>query len=331
MTRESNEKTIFGKTPPVRRITAANAQGTNQTSKYGAPNERNDFYFTVHSFMTHELGLRGSALIIYAIIYAFSKDGRGAFYGTMDFLAEHAGVGHSTVRAVIQSLLKEDFIHVVQGEKHELKHYVINIAKLKSKENTVSTSMEATVFSHHQNRANEVLKSSNVCGAEIEQRGAKIEQQGCSILMTGVLDSGTNNKYDNKYNNKPIMNSYIGADSDNNADAEIRKNEEKEKKDLKKDFDLSNKDFDDSRSYLASFAKSEKSNNGYSSHTESKKKGYEQKGASNGSYGQSREQGCKYGGFDPMKAFEEALARTELWFEEINERNKAAMKSQEKY
>ena len=35
-----------------------------------------------------------------------------------------------------------------------------------------------------------------------------------------------------------------------------------------------------------------------------------------------------------MKAFEEALARTELWFEKINERNKrnkAAMKSQEKY
>ena len=233
----------------------------NNQQSSNAP-EKHDFFFTVHSFMTRDLGLRGSSLIVYAIIYAFSADGKGTYFGNMDFLAERGGLGNSTVRSSIQSLLRDNFIYIVQGEKHESKHYGVTQSKLKlitssnsgcrnqapealkssslEAENGLgcqnqapqvlkSSSLEAKIGLGCQNQAPEVLKSSSR-GAEIEQVGAEIEQVGCQNRAPGVLKSSTNNKYYNKYNNNSIYNNY-NTDS---ADAQIRESIRKKEENFKK-------------------------------------------------------------------------------------------------
>lgn len=61
--------------------------------------------YCIHSFMTGRLGLGGGVLLVYAIIYSFTKGERGLFYGTQDFLAEASGLSISTVKRSLSSLL----------------------------------------------------------------------------------------------------------------------------------------------------------------------------------------------------------------------------------
>lgn len=60
-------------------------------------------YFCVQSWMVTELKLKGTELIIYAIIYGFSQDGKSYYSGSVSYLAEFAGV---TTRAVFNILGK---------------------------------------------------------------------------------------------------------------------------------------------------------------------------------------------------------------------------------
>ena len=60
-------------------------------------------YFCVLSWMVTELKLKGTELIIYAIIYGFSQDGKSYYSGSASYLAEFAGV---TTRAVFNILGK---------------------------------------------------------------------------------------------------------------------------------------------------------------------------------------------------------------------------------
>ena len=60
-------------------------------------------YFCVQSWMVTELKLKGTELIIYAIIYGFSQDGKSYYSGSAAYLAEFSGV---TTRAVFNILGK---------------------------------------------------------------------------------------------------------------------------------------------------------------------------------------------------------------------------------
>ena len=60
-------------------------------------------YFCVQSWMVTELKLKGTELIIYAIIYGFSQDGKSYYSGSASYLAEFSGV---TTRAVFNILGK---------------------------------------------------------------------------------------------------------------------------------------------------------------------------------------------------------------------------------
>lgn len=185
-------------------------------TKKDTKTQKQNFYFTIHSFMTHELGLRGSALIIYAIIYAFSQDGRGTFYGSRNFLAEYGGVSSSTVTTGIATLLKEGLIQTVRGKKHEIRHYTINKNKLTgitlAKKNEAN-GCDGEAFLSSEKTKVRLLKSINE-GAKIKQQVAKFQQPGCQNLSTGVPKFSDYNKNNNKYNNKLIFNSYNDADAE---------------------------------------------------------------------------------------------------------------------
>ena len=90
-----------------------------------------DYYFIVHSFMIRELGLRDTRLLIYAVIYNFSKSYGKTFYGTLDFLSECIGKGKTATWEAVKRLIDDGFILVGKGEKFEHKEYVVNPEKLK--------------------------------------------------------------------------------------------------------------------------------------------------------------------------------------------------------
>ena len=66
--------------------------------------------FLIHRFMAEELKLTGGRLLIYALIYSFSRSKAGLYFGPPDYLSLMSGMSHSSVRRVLGELLDLGYI-----------------------------------------------------------------------------------------------------------------------------------------------------------------------------------------------------------------------------
>lgn len=70
-----------------------------------------DNYFCVQGWMVTELGLKGNALMLYAIIYGFSQTANTAFTGSVDYLCEWlGGVSRPTVINTLDNLVEKGLL-----------------------------------------------------------------------------------------------------------------------------------------------------------------------------------------------------------------------------
>ncbi len=67
------------------------------------------WYFTITEEM-RALGLKGSDLIVFAIIHGFSQKNGGCYYGGNDMLAEMAGMTEKGVRQVLHRMLESGYL-----------------------------------------------------------------------------------------------------------------------------------------------------------------------------------------------------------------------------
>jgi hypothetical protein len=79
---------------------------------------RNNSYFIIHGWMITELNLKGLERDIYAIIYGFSRDGKGVFNGGAKYLADFTNSSERGVQKAITSLVEQSLIDkkVVAGK-----------------------------------------------------------------------------------------------------------------------------------------------------------------------------------------------------------------------
>ena len=70
---------------------------------------RDDNYFVVFGWM-RALGLKGLQLELYAIIYGFSQDSAGAFYGTLSYLEELTGFNKRTIINNLNEMIENGLI-----------------------------------------------------------------------------------------------------------------------------------------------------------------------------------------------------------------------------
>ena len=70
----------------------------------------NKNYIQIQGWMINELNLKGNELLLYAIIYGFSQDGEGRFYGSLSYLEDLLRVSRKTAIASIKSLIKKRLI-----------------------------------------------------------------------------------------------------------------------------------------------------------------------------------------------------------------------------
>ncbi len=61
---------------------------------------------TVQGWMVKELGLRGSSLLIYAIIYGCSQNGKDDYHAGYRYLAEFAGIRIDSAMNVTRKLVE---------------------------------------------------------------------------------------------------------------------------------------------------------------------------------------------------------------------------------
>lgn len=66
--------------------------------------------FVVNAWMATKLKLSGNELLLYALIYNFSQDGRSEFFGSRSYLSEFINASKRTVDGVLTSLQKKGLI-----------------------------------------------------------------------------------------------------------------------------------------------------------------------------------------------------------------------------
>lgn len=71
--------------------------------------------YTIHDFMTEQLQLTGTELLLYALVYNFSQDGNGCFYGSNDYAAKKIGCRRECVNRNANSLVEKGLLSRSHG------------------------------------------------------------------------------------------------------------------------------------------------------------------------------------------------------------------------
>ena len=121
--------------------------------------------YIIHPWMCTRLNLSGNELLVYAVINSFSRDGKGTYYGGVDYLCSVCGASKPTIIKALKSLLENGLI--IQQENEINSHKCYSVTEIQGKESLP-----------------EEVKNLNFQGKE---------------SLPHIIN---NNKYNNKYNNK---------------------------------------------------------------------------------------------------------------------------------
>ena len=102
--------------------------------------ENTDF-LNIQGWMINELNLKGNELIIYALIYGFTKDGVSEFRGSRQYMADWTNSSVKSVQNVVNSLVNKGMIeknnHINKYGSLETSGYkAINVPKLSSEKSS---------------------------------------------------------------------------------------------------------------------------------------------------------------------------------------------------
>lgn len=98
-------------------------------------------YFIIYGWMSMQLKLSGTQLLLYALIYNFNRTTKGIFYGSNSYIKQWFGIGsRNTIMSAATALAEKNLIYkrqlIIQGKKHNL--YWINNATLPSSAEPIS-------------------------------------------------------------------------------------------------------------------------------------------------------------------------------------------------
>jgi hypothetical protein len=99
-------------------------------------------FLNIQGWMINELNLKGSELIIYALIYGFTKDGVSEFRGSRQYMADWTSSSVRSVQNVVNSLVNKGMIeknnHINKyGSLGTSGYKAINVPKLSSEKNSL--------------------------------------------------------------------------------------------------------------------------------------------------------------------------------------------------
>ena len=105
-------------------------------------------YITIPGFLRTRLDLKGSELIITALIYGYSQDGNSWFMGKTEYIAEWAGVTDKNVLRSLKSLIEKGILEkkeVFVNNKAKRCYYRFNFECAGCQNSTVAGCQNSTV------------------------------------------------------------------------------------------------------------------------------------------------------------------------------------------
>lgn len=99
-------------------------------------------YYAITRDMT-QIGLRGSRLNVYALVYKFSSDGQSAFFGSLSYVSEWCGISRPQAAQILRDLTAEGYI--TRDDSTGRPHYrVVGVRKTECSENRTPCSENRT-------------------------------------------------------------------------------------------------------------------------------------------------------------------------------------------
>ena len=129
-------------------------------------------YILIQGWMRTEMGLSGAALMVYATIYGFSQTGNCYYSGSIDYLAEWAGVKRRQVISILKDLTESGYI-----EKNEVGY---NRFRYRTDREMV------------QNARREWCKNDTIDGAKMTPDGAKMTPDGAKMTPNNIYNNINN-------------------------------------------------------------------------------------------------------------------------------------------
>nr|UVX63218.1 MAG: Replication initiator protein A (RepA) N-terminus [Bacteriophage sp.] len=111
-------------------------------------------YITIPGFLRTRLDLKGSELIITAIIYGYSQDGNSWFMGKTEYIAEWAGITDKNVLRSLKSLTEKGILEKKEmfvNNKAKRCYYRFNFECVKLQNSTVAGCQNSTVYNNINN------------------------------------------------------------------------------------------------------------------------------------------------------------------------------------
>ena len=157
------------------------------------------YYVRVYGFMLDVLGLSGSSLLVFALIYSFSCDGVGRFCGSREYITAVTGVAGRTVSRELSRLCERGLV-VRQREASGFYTYAVSPELIYAHEKYIPDDPCQNVGAVGQN-----VGAPSQNGARGSQNGNVGSQNGRSDTPNWQGDSAkmaTNKREDNKAYNK---------------------------------------------------------------------------------------------------------------------------------
>ena len=133
-------------------------------------------FLVIQGWMRTKLGLKGSELLAYALIYGFSQDGESLFCGSAKYVADWIGVDRRNALEVLKRLTEKGLI--VKQEKTvnrvKLADYRINKNIIGGDETSLGGSDET---SHHNNNLDNNKKNDTKVSSKKEAESVEIENE----------------------------------------------------------------------------------------------------------------------------------------------------------
>lgn len=142
---------------------------------------RDGNYIAIQAFMVRDLKLKGNELLIYAIIFGFSQDGRSWFTGSRQYLADWCNISRVSVDASLNKLLNKRVL-----EKREQIRDGQKFCFYRAVENPVENSTD--------------YQYKNFTGCkETLQGGVKKLYRGCKETLHNNIEDNIDKNIDNIY------------------------------------------------------------------------------------------------------------------------------------
>ena len=88
------------------------------------------WYITILQEMRDTLGLKGNELLVYAVIYGYSQEGQGCFYGSLSHLCDICGIAsRQTAISTIKSLMDKGLINKTETTHNGVKYISYTASK----------------------------------------------------------------------------------------------------------------------------------------------------------------------------------------------------------